>query len=278
MKKFFTAVFLFSALAASAQVGVGTSTPNASAQLDVSSTNKGVLVPRMTAAERGAIASPATALLVFQTNNTPGFYYNAGTPASPNWTLIQNSANVTTQGNTFNGASQLVQLNALTQLPAVSGANLTNLNAANLSSGTVPTARLGTGTADNTTFLRGDGTWATPAGGGSVADGSVTNAKLAPGAIASNKLKFKTVSAPTTLTADDYIVMINGNFLVNLPAAPVDGQMYILCGKDGAGYNRNGKTVYIANQIFNSATFADAASNQFTLFYSAAANAWFAAY
>ena len=52
-------------------------------------------------------------------------------------------------------------------LPAVSGASLTGLNATNLGSGTVPTARLGSGTASSDTFLRGDSTYA-EAGGGKV--------------------------------------------------------------------------------------------------------------
>lgn len=54
------------------------------------------------------------------------------------------SAQVTVQGNTFNGANQLVQMNGSTQLPAVSGVNLTALNASNLASGTVPDARIST--------------------------------------------------------------------------------------------------------------------------------------
>ena len=62
--------------AATAQrVGVGTSTPAVSAALDVTSTTGGLLLPRMTAAQRAAIPSPVTGLFVFQTNGTPGLYY-----------------------------------------------------------------------------------------------------------------------------------------------------------------------------------------------------------
>ncbi|PLW94072.1 MAG: hypothetical protein C0592_04280 [Marinilabiliales bacterium] len=49
--------------------------PDASAMLDVSSTSKGLLVPRMTQAQRNAIVGPATSLLIYQTDATPGYYY-----------------------------------------------------------------------------------------------------------------------------------------------------------------------------------------------------------
>lgn len=48
-------------------VGIGTTTPAASAQLDVSSTSKGFLPPRMTTTNRDAIASPAAGLVIYNT-------------------------------------------------------------------------------------------------------------------------------------------------------------------------------------------------------------------
>ncbi len=62
-----------------AQVGIGTTTPETTAALEVKSTEKGILIPRMIQAQRDAITNPATGLLIYQTNNTPGFYHYNGT-------------------------------------------------------------------------------------------------------------------------------------------------------------------------------------------------------
>jgi hypothetical protein len=82
-----------------AQDGVGINPTGAaahpSAALDVASTSKGVLVPRMTAAEKVAIASPATGLMVFQTDGTTGYYYYSGSA----WTMVGNMPAGTTNGD-----------------------------------------------------------------------------------------------------------------------------------------------------------------------------------
>ena len=80
---FLTLLLALSAFVAQAQVGVGTISPNASAQLDVQSTTKGLLTPRMLDTERAAIASPATGLLVYQTNGDAGFWYYTGSEWVP---------------------------------------------------------------------------------------------------------------------------------------------------------------------------------------------------
>ena len=69
-------------LAASAQVGINTITPDPSAALDVTATDKGLLIPRVALAS--AIPSPAAGLMVHQTTAPAGFYYYNGTA----WTMI----------------------------------------------------------------------------------------------------------------------------------------------------------------------------------------------
>ena len=64
------------------------SSPDASAMLDVKSTSKGLLPPRMTAAQRIAIAAPATGLTVYQTDENKGIYFYDGSV----WQM-QNSVN-----------------------------------------------------------------------------------------------------------------------------------------------------------------------------------------
>lgn len=85
MKNLIVIAFLFAATTTSAQVGIGTATPNASAQLDVTSTNKGLLPPRValtSTTDVSTISSPATGLVVYNTANTSdviaGYYYYSG--------------------------------------------------------------------------------------------------------------------------------------------------------------------------------------------------------
>src|SRR5437868_11984716 len=71
-----------------------------SAMLDVNSNSKGMLVPRMTQAQRLAIINPATGLLVYQTDIDSGFYFNAGSAVAPNWSPIQSKlTGWSTKGN-----------------------------------------------------------------------------------------------------------------------------------------------------------------------------------
>jgi len=61
------------------------SNPDGSAMLDVVATDKGLLIPRLTEVQKNAITNPATSLIIFQTDGTAGFYFNAGTPGTPSW-------------------------------------------------------------------------------------------------------------------------------------------------------------------------------------------------
>ncbi|MDN3676442.1 fibrobacter succinogenes major paralogous domain-containing protein [Flavobacterium paronense] len=68
MKRYFLIFTFFIVSIASAQVGIGTTTPDASSILDVKSTAAGFLPPRMTTAQRNAIVSPAIGLTIYNTS------------------------------------------------------------------------------------------------------------------------------------------------------------------------------------------------------------------
>ena len=91
--KTFVTLFIIGILMASntvySQVAVNTdgSDPDASAMLDVQSTEKGMLVPRMTESERDAISDPANGLLIFCTDDN-NFYMNKGSTDIPDWQVM----------------------------------------------------------------------------------------------------------------------------------------------------------------------------------------------
>lgn len=77
--RLFVILIFFQTFIASAQVGIGTTSPNASTVLDVSSTGKGLLVPRLTNAQMLGISSPAAGLVVYNTSSSSHYMYNGTT-------------------------------------------------------------------------------------------------------------------------------------------------------------------------------------------------------
>lgn len=89
-------VFVFAyTFAQSVAINTTGTTANNSAMLDIASTSKGMLIPRMTAAQKTAIAIPATGLLIYQTDGSAGFYYYSGTA----WMQLSNTSSDYWQAN-----------------------------------------------------------------------------------------------------------------------------------------------------------------------------------
>lgn len=113
MKKYVSLMSLLVGMAATAQVKIGDNptTINSSAVLEVESTNKGFLPPRLTAGQRDAISNPATGLAVFNTTSN-SFEVNTGTPASPVWSSAKagNVSNTTLTSSTSPAGTSLGQM------------------------------------------------------------------------------------------------------------------------------------------------------------------------
>jgi hypothetical protein len=81
---FFALIFLFSLGVKAQNVGIGTNNPDASAAFEVKDSARGMLIPRLTMSKRMAISNPAEGLLVYQTDDSTGFWFYAG----QNWMYI----------------------------------------------------------------------------------------------------------------------------------------------------------------------------------------------
>jgi hypothetical protein len=108
-------------------VGVGTSTPHASAMLHVNSTTKGFLPPRVTLTQRNQIPSPLNGLMVYETDNEKLFVHTDG-----DWKfLIDNSywARSSTRGRVYNGSDSIgIGTAAPTERLSLSNGNFRILN------------------------------------------------------------------------------------------------------------------------------------------------------
>ncbi len=115
------ALFLLSANIYS-QVGIGTLTPNASAMLDVESTTKGLLTPRMTSAERTAISNPANGLLVYDTTENAFYFYKSATwtkldsKVRDNYKLIKSATDLSAELTAGGGSKYLLNSNTLYEI------------------------------------------------------------------------------------------------------------------------------------------------------------------
>jgi hypothetical protein len=136
-------------LAASAQVGINTASPNSSAALDVTSTDKGLLIPRV--ASTSDITAPTAGMMVYQTGGTAGFYFYDG-----QWALVKsdNLGNHTATTNLAMGSNSITGAN-----------NITATGTATLGGNTYPTT-----TGSNGQVLSTDGagtlSWGSASGGG----------------------------------------------------------------------------------------------------------------
>lgn len=129
-----------------AQTGIGTATPNAAAKLEIASTDKGLLIPRMTKAQRESItlAAAANGLLVYQTDDVVGFYVNNSSTTTPSWTRLNSdwirssnnisytAGNISTSGAITGGNSDTSSISGFSaNIATVSAATYTLLPADN---------------------------------------------------------------------------------------------------------------------------------------------------
>jgi len=156
-----------------AQVGVGANNPNPSAQLEISSTSKGLLPPRMTITQRNAIISPATGLIIFNTtNNALNIYFSGAWYQLSNSVVLGSIASLVTASPINNGS--LVSGSAASGVSSI--ISYTGGNGENHSGQTVPSTGVTglTATLPAGIFALGEGTLTYNIAGTPASDGTAS--------------------------------------------------------------------------------------------------------
>jgi hypothetical protein len=183
-------------------VAIGGSTPNSSAALDIQSTTKGILIPRMSEAERTGISDPVKGLMVYQTSGTGGFYYYTGTVWNLVFSMVSGSSIPVSQGGTgiTTVASNQVFFGNSSGSAFSQSSNLTFKN---------DTLKV-TGTFVNT--------------GNANINGGITE-------------KVVNLSSGRTLTPNDHIVLCHSGISITLPSVSSQnkGQVYIIKNISSSG-------------------------------------------
>jgi hypothetical protein len=132
-------------------VGIGTTTPDASSIVEMQSTTKGMLVPRMTTAQRLAIVSPANSLLVYDTNFDCYYYY---VTATTSWVSLCSSGSGATGPTGPTGAAGVAGANGATGPTGANGIDGAT-GATGVAGATGPTGANGTNGATGATGVAG---------------------------------------------------------------------------------------------------------------------------
>ncbi|MBK9338894.1 MAG: hypothetical protein IPM98_21110 [Lewinellaceae bacterium] len=193
----FLALFIYSGglLAQAVSINTDTSNPDPSAILDVKSTDKGMLVPRMSTGQRTAIATPATGLLVFDTT-TGGFWFYNGTA----WISLSGGSGsyaagpgISIVGSTISNAGDTNALNDIT----------IGSNAGGSLFGTYPNPTIATGAVGTV----------------ELANNSITSSKIADGAVTGDDIAPATITAVNLATNSITTAKINDDAITSIKIA-----------------------------------------------------------
>lgn len=198
-KRFFGICFFissFTTICSNAQVGISevSITPNASSVLELRSTTKGFLAPRMTSAQKDAISSPATGLTIYQTDGTTGYYIYSGS----GWIRMITSTVSISDGGT--GAS--TKSAAFDNLsPMTASGDI--IYGGNAGTGT----RLGKGTDGQVlTLTSGLPSWQSPSSSVTLTSGVVTTMTNTSMVANSSTFNYRNCFSTPTLVAGTYLV------------------------------------------------------------------------